>query len=95
MTATLNSNGDICAVQKGGGEGVMSSVVMQCMRIASVKAADITSKIKNAVSLISFTFASYDDLITARVSNSDCVFQPYLHINIWSSFSTRWLDFYV
>lgn len=49
MTATLNSNGEICAVQKAGGEGIMSGVVMQCLRIASVKAADITSKIKNAV----------------------------------------------
>ncbi|XP_073106094.1 exosome complex component RRP45A isoform X1 [Elaeis guineensis] len=49
MTATLNSNGDVCAVQKAGGEGIMSSVIMQCLRIASVKAADITSKIKNAV----------------------------------------------
>lgn len=50
MTATINSNGDVCAIQKAGGEGVMSSVIMQCLRIASVKAADITSKIKNAVS---------------------------------------------
>nr|CAB3446844.1 unnamed protein product [Digitaria exilis] len=49
MTATINSNGDICAIQKAGGEGVMSGVVMQCLRIASVKAADITSKIKKAV----------------------------------------------
>ncbi|CAN6244638.1 unnamed protein product [Urochloa humidicola] len=49
MTATINSNGDICAIQKAGGEGVMSSVVMQCLRIASIKAADITSKIKKAV----------------------------------------------
>ncbi|KAK8462339.1 hypothetical protein SEVIR_1G193500v4 [Setaria viridis] len=49
MTATINSNGDICSIQKAGGEGVMSSVVMQCLRIASVKAADITSKIKKAV----------------------------------------------
>lgn len=49
MTATLNSNGDICAIQKAGGEGIMSGVVMQCLRIASLKAADITSKIKNAV----------------------------------------------
>ncbi|CAN6232008.1 unnamed protein product [Urochloa humidicola] len=49
MTATINSNGDMCAIQKAGGEGVMSSVVMQCLRIASVKAADITSKIKKAV----------------------------------------------
>lgn len=50
MTATINSNGDVCAIQKAGGEGVVSSVIMQCLRIASVKAADITSKIKNAVS---------------------------------------------
>ncbi|OEL15986.1 Exosome complex component RRP45B [Dichanthelium oligosanthes] len=49
MTATINSNGDICSIQKAGGEGVMSSVVMQCLRIASVKAADITSKIRKAV----------------------------------------------
>uniref|UniRef100_A0A6V7QXP0 Protein ECERIFERUM 7 n=1 Tax=Ananas comosus var. bracteatus TaxID=296719 RepID=A0A6V7QXP0_ANACO len=49
MTATINSNGDVCAIQKAGGEGVVSSVIMQCLRIASVKAADITSKIKNAV----------------------------------------------
>ncbi|CAK9151287.1 unnamed protein product [Ilex paraguariensis] len=49
MTATLNTNGDVCAIQKAGGQGVMQSVIMQCLRIASVKAADITSKIKNAV----------------------------------------------
>ncbi|XP_010246834.1 PREDICTED: exosome complex component RRP45A-like isoform X2 [Nelumbo nucifera] len=49
MTATLNTNGDVCAVQKAGGEGVMQNVIMQCLRIASVKATDITSKIKNAV----------------------------------------------
>lgn len=49
MTATLNSNGDVCAVQKAGGEGVISSVIIQCLRIASVKAADITSKINDAV----------------------------------------------
>lgn len=50
MTATLNANGDICAIQKAGGEGIMQSVIMQCLRIASVKAADITTKIQNAVS---------------------------------------------
>ncbi|KAH7681016.1 exosome complex component RRP45 protein [Dioscorea alata] len=49
MTATMNMNGDVCAVQKAGGEGVMMSVIMQCLRIASMKAADITSKIKSAV----------------------------------------------
>jgi exosome complex RNA-binding protein Rrp42 (RNase PH superfamily) len=27
LTATINSNGDVCAIQKAGGEGVMSSVL--------------------------------------------------------------------
>ncbi|XP_058070291.1 exosome complex component RRP45A-like isoform X2 [Magnolia sinica] len=49
MTVTMNANSDVCAVQKAGGEGVMQSVIMQCLRVASVKAADMTSKIKNAV----------------------------------------------
>lgn len=49
MTATLNISGDICALQKAGGKGVTQSVIMQCLRIASVKAADVTTKIKNAV----------------------------------------------
>uniref|UniRef100_A0A804N9U7 Exosome complex component RRP45B n=1 Tax=Zea mays TaxID=4577 RepID=A0A804N9U7_MAIZE len=35
MTAIVNSNGDVCAIQKAGGEGLMSSVTMQCLRIAS------------------------------------------------------------
>ncbi|KAL4592181.1 hypothetical protein LXL04_005167 [Taraxacum kok-saghyz] len=49
MTATLNTNGDICAIQKAGGDGVPQSVIMQCLRIASVKAGDITKNINNAV----------------------------------------------
>ncbi|EPS73851.1 hypothetical protein M569_00914 [Genlisea aurea] len=49
LTATLNTNGDICAIQKAGGTGVIQSVIMQCLRIASVKVADITDKIKKAV----------------------------------------------
>jgi len=49
MTVTLNTNGDVCSIQKAGGVGVLQSVVTRCLRIASVKAADITSKIKNAV----------------------------------------------
>lgn len=49
MTVTLNANNDVCAIQKAGGEGVLKSVIMQCLRIASVKAGDITTKIKNAV----------------------------------------------
>ncbi|GMH00028.1 hypothetical protein Nepgr_001867 [Nepenthes gracilis] len=49
MTATLNTNGDVCAIQKPGGVGVMQSVVLQCLRIASVKASEITNKIRTAV----------------------------------------------
>ncbi|KAB2606196.1 protein RRP45A-like [Pyrus ussuriensis x Pyrus communis] len=39
MTATINANGDVCAIQKAGGDG----------RIASVKAGSMTEKIKKAV----------------------------------------------
>lgn len=49
MTTTLNANGDICAIQKAGGEGVLQSVIMQCLRIASVKAGDVTEKLRKAV----------------------------------------------
>lgn len=49
LTATLNTNGDVCAIQKAGGDGVTHSIIMQCLRIASVKAADITSTIKRCV----------------------------------------------
>ncbi|KAK9132771.1 hypothetical protein Scep_012299 [Stephania cephalantha] len=49
MTMTLNANGDVCAIQKSGGEGVLPSTIMQCLRIASVKASDITNKIKDSV----------------------------------------------
>jgi len=51
MTVSINTNSEICAIQKAGGEGVMSGVVMQCMRIASMKAADITKEIKNYVEI--------------------------------------------
>lgn len=49
MTATINNNGDVCAIQKAGGVGVLQSVIMQCLRIASVKASDITNKMKTVV----------------------------------------------
>lgn len=51
MTATLNTNGDVCAIQKAGRVGVMQSDIMRCLRHASVKAADITKKINVAVEL--------------------------------------------
>ncbi|TVU05964.1 hypothetical protein EJB05_49150 [Eragrostis curvula] len=49
MTVTVNSNGDVYAIEKAGEEGVMPSVIMKCLRIASDKAAYVTSKIKIAV----------------------------------------------
>ncbi|KAH7560655.1 hypothetical protein JRO89_XS10G0063000 [Xanthoceras sorbifolium] len=52
MTATLNANGDVCAIQKPGGEGVLQSVIMQCLRLASRTAGDITTKINDAKSMM-------------------------------------------
>ncbi|MQL88319.1 hypothetical protein Taro_020868 [Colocasia esculenta] len=49
ITLIVNSSGDVCAVQKAGGEGVMPSVIMQCLRIASTKAAELTSAIEKTV----------------------------------------------
>ncbi|XP_017608739.2 exosome complex component RRP45B isoform X1 [Gossypium arboreum] len=49
MTTTVNANGDICAIQKSGGEGVRQRVIMQCLQLATSKAASITKQIKDAV----------------------------------------------
>ncbi|KAL4355377.1 hypothetical protein GQ457_06G014300 [Hibiscus cannabinus] len=49
MIATINANGDICAIQKAGGEGVDQRVIMQCLQLATTKAVDITKQIKAAV----------------------------------------------
>ncbi|KAE8735524.1 Protein ECERIFERUM 7 [Hibiscus syriacus] len=49
MTMTVNANGDICAIQKGGGEGVPQRVIMKCLQLATSKAASITKQIKDAV----------------------------------------------
>ncbi|WCJ28914.1 Exosome complex component RRP45B [Euphorbia peplus] len=49
MTITANANGDICAIQKAGGEGVMQSDIMRCLRLASRNAESLTKKIKDAV----------------------------------------------
>ncbi|XP_020531561.1 exosome complex component RRP45A isoform X2 [Amborella trichopoda] len=49
MTVTMNTNEDVCAIQKPGGQGVKQSEIMRCLRLASQKATDITDKIKKAV----------------------------------------------
>lgn len=59
MTVTMNSNGDVCAIQKAGGDGILSSDVVRCLRIASLKAAEMTTKIKEAVSPAGTVFCFY------------------------------------
>lgn len=49
MTVTVNANGDICAIQKPGEEGVNQSVVLHCLRLASSRAAATTKIIREAV----------------------------------------------
>ncbi|XP_061374155.1 exosome complex component RRP45A-like [Gastrolobium bilobum] len=51
MTATLNEIGDVCAIQKAGGEGISHRVIMNCLELAHVKAGDITKKINKAVTM--------------------------------------------
>ncbi|KAL1196126.1 Exosome complex component RRP45B [Cardamine amara subsp. amara] len=49
MTVTVNANGDICAIQKPGEEGVNQSVILHCLRLASSRAAAITKIIREEV----------------------------------------------
>ncbi|CAI9112979.1 OLC1v1013495C1 [Oldenlandia corymbosa var. corymbosa] len=51
LTATLNANGDICAIQKAGGDGVEPNEIIRCIRIAEGNAKRFTDKIKEAVAL--------------------------------------------
>ena len=50
LTVTLNAQGDICSIQKGGGSGMLSTDIMKCLRIASTKVANVTVALKKAVS---------------------------------------------
>ncbi|KAL2650115.1 hypothetical protein R1flu_018243 [Riccia fluitans] len=49
LTVIVNSQGDICAIQKGGGVGVRHSEIMRCIRIASSKAVEVTNQLKKAI----------------------------------------------
>lgn len=49
MTLIVNANGDICAIQKAGGEGILQSVIIHCLRLATARAAATTKMIKDAV----------------------------------------------
>ena len=50
ITMTMNSNGELCAVQKAGGEGILPHVISQCLRIASAKATEFCTQIEKSVS---------------------------------------------
>ncbi|CAA7029545.1 unnamed protein product [Microthlaspi erraticum] len=49
MTVTVNANGDICAIQKPGEEGVSQSMILHCLRLASSRAAATTKIIREEV----------------------------------------------
>lgn len=50
ITVTMNSNGEVCNIQKAGGEGILPTAIMQCLRIASTKAAEFSAQIETSVS---------------------------------------------
>ncbi|MBA0677971.1 hypothetical protein Goari_019341 [Gossypium aridum] len=68
MIATVNANGDICAIQKAG-EGVSQRVIMQCLQLAITKAADITKQIKAAIGRKPFACGKYT---VSRARKYDC-----------------------
>ncbi|CAK9877850.1 unnamed protein product [Sphagnum jensenii] len=49
LTITINTHGEVCGVQKGGGVGVSASELMRCLRLASTKAAVLTETLKKVV----------------------------------------------
>ncbi|CAA7404505.1 unnamed protein product [Spirodela intermedia] len=49
ITVIMNSNGEVCAIQKPGGEGLLPSMIMQCLRIASTKAAEVNAQIERSI----------------------------------------------
>lgn len=86
MTVTMNTSAEICAVQKAGGEGIIQSVIMQCMRVASLKAADITSKIRNAVETYNTERAQrnvkrHSSLVPIEVNGPDTKLKEHRDIN--------------
>lgn len=62
VTITVNAQGDICAVQKGGGVGVSASELMRCIRIAAAKAQSMTETLKKAVSTKLGPTSTFTDL---------------------------------
>lgn len=49
MTVAVNTHDQVCAVQKGGGIPLPVQQIMQCTRIAALKARDLTNLIETAL----------------------------------------------
>jgi len=49
MTLTLNIHREVCCLQKGGGTPIPIETLLKCTKVASVKVAEITSIIQNAL----------------------------------------------
>uniref|UniRef100_A0ACD5TFH6 Uncharacterized protein n=1 Tax=Avena sativa TaxID=4498 RepID=A0ACD5TFH6_AVESA len=64
MTVTLDSSGDVCSIQKADGDGLIPSFVTKCLRIASIKAADITSEFMQQVGWVSRSRLGFQRLLT-------------------------------
>jgi exosome complex component RRP45 len=49
MSVTLNVHREVCAIQKAGGAAVSPATISRCCKIAAVKAAEITSLLRDAL----------------------------------------------
>eukprot|EP00271_Cylindrocystis_brebissonii_P009244 TRINITY_DN23950_c0_g1_i1.p1 TRINITY_DN23950_c0_g1~~TRINITY_DN23950_c0_g1_i1.p1 ORF type:complete len:579 (+),score=148.77 TRINITY_DN23950_c0_g1_i1:520-2256(+) len=49
MTMSINANGELCALQKGGGVPIRPGEVLRCMRIAQSRAKAVAKIVKTAV----------------------------------------------
>lgn len=78
LTMTVNTHGDICAVQKGGGVGVSASELMRCLRIATAKAQVITETLQKAVSFLLVNVISIDYSLFTVLQLSSWSAQQYL-----------------
>ena len=51
MTVVVNAHRELCTISKAGGAPLSVDQIMQCAEVASVKAAEVTELIRNAISI--------------------------------------------
>lgn len=57
LTLTVNTHGEVCAVQKGGGVGIRAPELLRCLRITQNRVSDMAAKLKSEVCFfVSFLF---------------------------------------